>query len=365
MQEIFAAKQIFTGDRWMEDHAIIVNDHTIQAIIPQSETGGNTKVKNFGEAMIVPPFIDVQVYGAAQKLFSVFPSAETLSLMYDHFSATGTVLFLPTIATNTRDVVSQGIAAVKEYWAMGGKGVPGLHLEGPWLNRKRRGAHIEEWIHPPTIEEVTGLLKEAGDTIKMITIAPEVCSREVVDLLRSHNIILSAGHSDASYEQASDSFRNGITTVTHLYNAMSPLHHRAPGLVGAALNDAAVRASIIPDGHHVDFAAIAVAKKIMGERLFAITDAVTETDSGPYRHYRAGDKYESAGILSGSALSMHQAFVNLVEKVGIEREEALRMCSLYPAQVLGCSESYGRIAPGYVGQFLVLDQQQAIVAAIL
>ncbi len=364
MQQAFAAKQIFTGDHWLEDHAIIVNEHTIGSIMPLAEIDRSTNFKNFEDAMIVPAFIDVQVYGAAQKLFSVFPSAETLSLMYQCFSATGTVLFLPTIATNTREVVSKGIAAVKDYWASGGKGVPGLHLEGPWLNRKRRGAHIEEWIHPPTIEEVADLLKEAGDTIKIITIAPEACSDEVIDLLRSHNIILSAGHSDASYEQAAGSFRKGISTVTHLYNAMSPLHHRAPGLVGAALNDETVRASIIPDGHHVDFAAIAIAKKIMGERLFAITDAVTETDSGPYQHYRAGDKYESAGILSGSALSMHQAFVNLVNKVGIDKDEALRMCSLYPAQVLGYSESYGKIAPGYVGQFLVLDKQQAIVAAI-
>jgi N-acetylglucosamine-6-phosphate deacetylase len=145
---------------------------------------------------------------------------------------------------------------------------------------------------------------------------------------------------------------------------MSALHHREPGLVGATLDHAAVKASIIPDGHHVDYAAIRLAKKIMKERLFAITDAVTETETGPYRHQLNVDKYECNGVLSGSALSMHQAFLNLVNEVGIEVDEALRMCSLYPAQVLRCDNRYGKIAPGYVGQFLLLNKQLQLVDVI-
>jgi N-acetylglucosamine-6-phosphate deacetylase len=145
---------------------------------------------------------------------------------------------------------------------------------------------------------------------------------------------------------------------------MTGLHHREPGLVGAVLNHEKVKASIIPDGHHVDFAAIKIAKNLMKERLFAITDAVTETTEGPYQHHLAGDKYECNGILSGSALSMHQACMNLIEHVGVEPEEALRMCSLYPAEAMGCSDHYGKIAPGYRGQFLVVNKQLAIVEMI-
>jgi N-acetylglucosamine-6-phosphate deacetylase len=149
-----------------------------------------------------------------------------------------------------------------------------------------------------------------------------------------------------------------------LYNAMSPLQHRQPGLVGATMNDPKITSSIIPDGHHVDYAAIAIAKKIMGERLYVITDAVTETNEGPYQHQLAGDKYECNGVLSGSALSMHKAFKNLIEHAEIEIEEALRMCSLYPAKVLGCGDEYGKIVPQAVGQFLVLNKQLEIVEVI-
>jgi N-acetylglucosamine-6-phosphate deacetylase len=145
---------------------------------------------------------------------------------------------------------------------------------------------------------------------------------------------------------------------------MSPLQHRQPGLVGATMNHPFITSSIIPDGHHVDYAAIAIAKKIMRERLYAITDAVTETNEGPYQHQLAGDKYECNGVLSGSALSMHKAFKNLVEHAGIKVEEALRMCSLYPAKVLGCDDEYGKIVPQAVGQFLVLNKQLEIVEVI-
>ena len=186
----------------------------------------------------------------------------------------------------------------------------------------------------------------------------------MLDYLLSSGVILSAGHSNAGYRQAMESFDQGIPAVTHLFNAMSPLHHREPGLAGATLQHSTVAASIIPDGHHVDFAVIALAKKLMGERLFAITDAVTETTEGAYRHHRVGDKYECNGTLSGSAISMHEAFYNLVEKVGIDVEEALRMCSLYPARALRMDHRYGKIAPGYTAQFVVLDKQLKMVEVI-
>ena len=191
----------------------------------------------------------------------------------------------------------------------------------------------------------------------MITIAPEVCSEEVIDLIQSYGVVISAGHSNANYDQAMKALDRGIPTITHLYNAMSALQHRAPGLVGAAFQHSAAKASVIPDGYHVDFAAIAIAKKIMGERLFAITDAVTETSEGGYPHQPDGDKYVSKGILSGSSLTMHQAFVNLVNKVGVSVEEAIRMCSLYPAQLMNLDEKFGKIAPGYSAQFVVLNDQ--------
>jgi len=146
---------------------------------------------------------------------------------------------------------------------------------------------------------------------------------------------------------------------------MSSLQHREPGLVGAALLHPQVRASIIADGYHVSFEAIKIAKQIMGRRLFAITDAVTETTEGHYPHELVGDKYECNGTLSGSALTQHQSLLNLVNKAGVELGEAIRMCSLYPAEVIGADEVYGRIAPGYTAQFVVLNHQLELTAVIL
>jgi N-acetylglucosamine-6-phosphate deacetylase len=268
------------------------------------------------------------------------------------------------LATNTIEVFKKGVDAVRNYWGSGGKGVFGLHLEGPWLNEVKRGAHVKEWIHSPSMEEVIELLEYGKGVIKLITLAPDVCSDKVIDLILSCNIIISAGHSNASYEQAIQSFNKGISTITHLFNAMSPLQHRSPGIVGAAFNHEKVKSSIIPDGYHVDFSAVSIAKKIMGHRLFAITDAVAQTNSGPYQHQLVGDKYECNGTLSGSALTMHKAFKNLVEFAGIGMEEAHRMCSLYPAEVLHCDDQYGKIVPQATGQFLVLDKQLEIVKMI-
>ena len=361
MQQKVYAEKLFTGTEWLYNHQIIIGDGIIQSISPITDGGAFT---TDAETFMAPAFIDFQVYGAASKLFSAYPSAGTLQTMQEVFCKEGTCLFQPTLATNTITVFKEAIDAVKDYWNEDGKGVHGLHLEGPWINPDKRGAHIKELIHPPGFEEVKDLLEYGKGVIKTITIAPEVCSDEIIETLLSYDIILSAGHSNATFEQATQSFHKGITTVTHLYNAMSPLHHRKPGLVGASMQHSRVMASIIPDGYHVDFAAITIAKKVMETRLFAITDAVTETATGPYQHYLAGDKYEADGTLSGSAISMKDAFYNLINKAGIEVEEALRMCSLYPARAMKMEHLYGKIAPGFAAQFVVLNKQLNLVEVI-
>lgn len=360
MQQIIRADKVFTGAGWLYNHEIIIEDGIIQSLEPA--TSGF--IKGDADKFFAPAFIDFQVYGAAGKLLAMYPSVDTLQTMHEVFSKEGTCYFQPTLATNTIEVFKKGIDAVKEYWRVGGQGVHGLHLEGPWINPSKRGAHIEALVHPPTIEEVKQLLEYGKDVVKTITIAPEVCSKEIIELILLYDIILSAGHSNASYKEATQSFEKGISAVTHLFNAMSPLHHREPGLVGAALQHNEVMASIIPDGHHVTFETIGIVKKLMSDRLFAITDAVTETNEGPYQHHLVGDKYECNGILSGSALSMYDAFYNLVKEVGIETEEALRMCSLYPARAIRMEHLYGKIAPGFAAQFVVLDKQLKLVQIV-
>lgn len=352
----YISNLIFTGDEWLNEQAVIVEEGIITTILPVHALPSDIETEYFSNSILAPAFIDLQIYGAYEKLFAVYPTTESLALLNTYSNKGGAAFCMPTVATNQPETLLQCIDAIKIYWQLGGEGILGLHAEGPWLNTLKRGAHIESLIHNPTVKEVKALLNYGKDVLKIVTLAPEVCTNEIINLIQSYGIIIFAGHSNTTYEEAMPGFDNGIAGVTHLYNAMSPLQHRNPGLVGAAFDHPKVMASIIADGHHVDYPAIRIAKKIMQQRLFAITDAVTTTTEGYYRHQPEGDKYTADGILSGSALTMYKALQNLVTHVGIELAEALRMCSLYPAQVMRKDDQLGKIATGYKAKMVLIPQ---------
>lgn len=351
MQKI-SARQIFTGDKWILNACLVVQDGQISSIEPFT---GSPAYE-----LLVPSFIDLQIYGASDRLFSVYPTTDSLSLLHAHCLQGGTSLFLPTVATNTRTVVSAAIKAVRAYWQQGGKGCLGLHLEGPWLHPDRKGAHVASLLRVPDSEELADLLEEGEGVIKLITLAPEICNVELIEELVDRGIRVSAGHSNATYEEATQAFNNGVSLATHLYNAMSPLQHRAPGMVGAIFSSDTVMASIIPDGYHVDWAAVQIAKKQLESRLFVITDAVTQATEGPYLHQRVHDRYETAGTLSGSSLTMLRAFNNLIQYCKIDPAEALRMCSLYPATAIGLDKTVGKLLPGYAAHWMALNKQEGL-----
>lgn len=352
----YISNRIFTGNEWLNEYAVIVEEGLITTLLPVIELPAGIQSEHFPGTILAPAFIDLQLYGAHEKLFAVYPDTRSLELLNEYSNNGGAAFCMPTVATNEPEVFYKCIDAIKTYWQQGGEGILGLHVEGPWINKLKRGAHIESLVHNPSLKEAKALLDYGRNTIKIITLAPEVCNKEIIDLIHSYGIKIFAGHSNATYEEAMQGFDNGITAVTHLYNAMSPLQHRSPGLVGATFDHSKVMASIIADGHHVDYAAIRIAKKIMQQRLFAITDAVTTTTEGYYQHQPEGDKYTAEGILSGSALTMYKALQNLVNHAGIELAEALRMCSLYPAQVMNMDDQLGRIAKGYQAKMVVLPE---------
>jgi N-acetylglucosamine-6-phosphate deacetylase len=354
---------IFTGEQWLKNHAVILQDTKVSDVVPVGELNDPVIVERKA-GVLVPAFIDLQIYGAYGKLLAVYPETDALVKLNDYCRTGGAVYCMPTVATNTYEIFRNSIDAIRKYWDEGGKGVLGIHLEGPWINQAKKGAHIGSLIHSPTLEQVKELLVYGKGVIKMITLAPEICSPEVIEYILSEGIVISAGHSNATYDEAIAGFSKGIKAVTHLYNAMSPLQHRAPGLVGAAMDDQRAMSSIIPDGHHVDFAAIRIARRAMGDRLFVITDAVTETQTGAYPHTLAGDKYESEGILSGSALTMLKSVQNLVNHCGIEPGEAIRMCSLYPARVIGMDQNFGKIEKGYDVKMLLLNESNELLEII-
>lgn len=355
MQTTISAQELFTGETWISEVAITIQNGKIIAIKKEGYDHSSSY------PIVAPALIDLQIYGAAGTLLSEFPEAATIHNIYDYCVAGGAVYFQPTIATQTEDIIYRTLDAVRDYIKNGGKGCIGLHIEGPWINKAKKGAHDENLIQVPNKANIQKLLNYGADYISMITLAPEVCDQGIIDMIQAAGIVVSAGHSNADYPTANLFFDKGIRVATHLYNAMSPLQHRAPGLVGALFNHKKAMCSLVADGHHVDFAAIQIAKKIMGDRLFCITDAVTQTSTGPYQHYLAGDKYECNGILSGSALTQLQSINNLVEQVGLDLGEAIKMCSLYPAKVMQKEQITGTIQINKNADLLCLSADRRLL----
>ncbi|MFP5079158.1 N-acetylglucosamine-6-phosphate deacetylase [Pedobacter sp. JCM 36344] len=309
---------------------------------------------------VTPGLLDLQIYGSGGNLFSAYPTAETLAQMDDDLSSKGTTGFLACVATNAPEIVAASIAAARAY-RRHAKGFLGLHLEGPYLNPKRRGAHIEAYIKKATLEEVKLLIESAEGVVKMMTIAAELQDDDVLDYLQQQDVVLSLGHSDATFEQASLAYSRGFSTTTHLFNAMPSIHHRAPNLPVAVLNHDTAMASIIADGRHVDFEMVKLSHRLMGERLFLITDAVTTCNVGPYQHQLNGDKFITPdGTLSGSNITMLKAVQNCVSHCGISLPEALAMATINPARLMGIEEKYGSLSVGRIANLLFLDQNLSL-----
>lgn len=355
MKLAYLSGGLFDGNEMLTGKVLLTENNIITGILPKESIPLEFTVADFPDCIIAPAFIDLQLYGGNGKLFSHSLDSESLEATHAYCIAGGCSHFMITMATNSMENFFKGITSCGEYMAAG-KGLLGLHLEGPWINKIKRGAHIEAFIKKPTIDEVDNLLEQGRGIVKMITLAPEQCDDEIVNKLIDNGILVSAGHSNATYAQARHAFDMGVPAATHLFNAMSPLQSREPGMVGAIYDDGNVMSSIICDGVHVDFASVRISKKIMGERLFFITDAVTSIDEGYYRHVYQGDRYTLPdGTLSGSCMTMLSTFKNAVFKAGISVEESLKMCSAYPAGLLK-DPFLGKIQAGQHADFNIIHR---------
>ncbi|PKK36667.1 N-acetylglucosamine-6-phosphate deacetylase [Siphonobacter sp. SORGH_AS_0500] len=355
---LFAFKnaRIFTGLEFIDHQYLLTDGKTIIGIQENAPEGA--EVIDCSDSIIAPGLIELQVYGGKGALFTTEPTPETIQKTYEEHLKGGTTHFQITYHTGPLSGMLAAIQACRSYRQQGGAGLVGLHLEGPYFNPVKKGAHLLSYIRKATIAELTALVEAADDLPLYLTLAPEEADPEVLEWLLSSPILLSAGHSNATYTEAIQAFDRGIGLVTHLFNAMSPFNSREPGLLGATL-DSSVRASIIADGIHVDFASVRIAKKMMGDRLFLITDAVTEDTRGEYRFTINPERRrfeDENGTLSGSSLTLIEAVKNCVNEVGIPLEEALRMASLYPAQIIGKDHTLGRLGAGYEASFILFDQ---------
>jgi N-acetylglucosamine-6-phosphate deacetylase len=352
---------LFTGTERIANKSLLFDETGIKDIVRTDKIPANAVVVDCKGAFVAPGLIDLQIYGAGGYLFSAKPSGEAVQAIADAVVQSGTTGFLLTLATNSVPVYRDAIhtARYNPHPAL-----LGLHLEGPYINAEKKGAHLEEFIKVPTTEEVEAMCDEAKGILKMMTLAPEVTDASIIQLLVNSGVIVSAGHSNATYEEGRKGFEAGIQTVTHFFNAMSPLHHRATGLPGAtAVAD--VYASIIADGIHVDYSTVVLSKKLLGEKLFLITDAVEESSVGPYLHVKGEDRFTLPdGTLSGSKLTLLQAVKNCVQHCGIPLDEALRMASTYPANLLGAKD-LGRFEPGAKANLLLFDENFNVLGVYL
>ena len=340
----------FDGEKFIPNQNIQIEAGKIKSI-------GNSESSTATSDLVIPGFIDLQIYGAAGELFSANPTVESLRHIEDDLLKNGTTGFLICLATNTPDIFNACITAAKEHRKMA-RNCLGLHLEGPFINPKRRGAHVEKFIRKASLDEIKALLDFGDGLIKMMTIAPELQDDSVIEYLLDHNVVLSLGHSDATFDQATAAYNKGIQTTTHLFNAMSPLQHRAPGVPTAVFSHDSARASIIADGYHVDFEMVKLSYKLLNERLFLITDAVTACSTGHYQHQKMGDKFLMPdGTLSGSSLTMLKAVQNCITHCQIPLSNALNMSSLYPAILIGEEKQLGRIEIGHQADLLILDSE--------
>ncbi|RZL34191.1 MAG: N-acetylglucosamine-6-phosphate deacetylase [Pedobacter sp.] len=342
--------KFYQNDTLQEGKSINIQDGRIVSI-------QNSESKNTIEQLVVPGFIDLQIYGAGGRLFSATPSVESLTIMEDDLLKKGTTGFLACMATNTPEVFNECILAAKLHRSSA-RNCLGLHLEGPFLNPKRLGAHVPEFVRKASLDEIKALLDFGDGVIKMMTIAPECQDDNVIQYLLDNNVIVSLGHSNATFDEATAAYNKGIQTTTHLFNAMSPIHHREPGIPTAVFNHDKAMASIIADGKHLDFEVVKFARRLLKERLFLITDAVTECSTGPYQHIKDGDKFVMPdGTLSGSSLTMLKAVKNCVSYCDIDLIEAINMATSYPAKLIGKANAIGKIESGFEANMLILDKE--------
>ena len=363
--------RIFTGEKILHQHVLLVEKGHIIDIVPEHLLPQVKDCYDLNGGLLAPGFIDVHVNGAAGELLNHQPSAQALQTIAQAHREYGTTAFLPTLMTDTWEQMINAVAAVVAAAELGVPGILGIHLEGPYLNVERKGVHSAKRIRVPSSDEDINHLFDIfpAHLIKLITLAPERVSPEFIQRLIRHGMIVSAGHTEASYDQMQIALAHGVTGFTHLFNAMSPMTSREPGVVGAALDHGDSWCGLIVDGHHVHPVTLRQAIKAKAKgKMMLVTDAMHTVGQGASRFDLMGSPIVSEngkvttlnGTLAGSNLDMATAVRNTVQQVGLGLEEALRMASLYPAQFLKLDHKIGRIAKGFQADLVLIDDHMQV-----
>ncbi|MCP1065206.1 N-acetylglucosamine-6-phosphate deacetylase [Serratia symbiotica] len=374
---MFALTQghVFTGYDILDGHAVIIANGLIERVCPEAQLPAGIETHDLSGALLVSGLIDVQLNGCGGVQFNDSLDAisqHTLEIMQRANEKSGCTSYLPTLITSSDEFIKHSIAVMRTYLKTHRNQALGLHLEGPYLSPVKKGTHNPAFIRQPTSEMIDYLCANA-DVIIKVTLAPEMVEPQFISQLSDAGIIVSAGHSNATYHQSRSGFAVGISFATHLYNAMPSITGREPGLIGAILDTPEVYTGIIADGHHVAWASIRNAKRLKGDKLVLVTDATAPAGAdidqfifaNKIIYHHDGQCVDENGTLSGSALTMIKAVKNSVQHVGIALDEALRMATLYPARAIGIDHQLGTIEAGKIANLTAITPDFKITKTLV
>jgi len=357
-------------DGFADDRVVLLSDGRIEAVVERSDARvAKAEPVDLGGAYLLPGFIDCQVNGGGGALFNDDPSVATIRTIGAAHRRFGTTAFLPTLISEDFTVIARAIRAVRSAIEARVPGVIGIHIEGPFINELRKGAHDADKIRDLDTRDVA-LLSSLAVGKTLVTLAPEMTTPATIRHLASEGVVISAGHTNGTFDEVTQALKSGVTGITHLFNAMSPFGHRQPGAVGAALANADCWCGLIVDGHHVHPAALRIALACKRpDRFMLVTDAMpnvgTSQDSfmlqGKRISVKGGMCVDENGTLAGSALDMASAVRNTVKLLGVPLERAVLMASTYPAEFLGLGRELGRIAPGYRANLVLADEDLGVL----
>lgn len=358
---IYNARLLSSGKE-LDATTMLIEAGKIHAVGVDAPAEAHESINLHGQ-FLSPGFIDIQLNGGYKHYFSSTPSKETLKEMTEASLEHATPYYYATLISSPTETIFSAIEAVRETMQYD-RHLLGLHLEGPFLNSERKGAHKADHLQKPTDSIIERIIETGIDVVKMITIAPEICTQEQINALVNSGIQVSIGHSSASYQEAQAAFEQGINIVTHLYNAMPPMTHRSPGLIGAALDTSHVYTPIILDGRHCHPAMARLAYATKGDRLILLTDAAVlgrrlkriDWDGLGAGLTPDGFYINSEGNLAGSAISMPEAVRNAQQYLGISLAEAADMGSGRVATAIGRSGDLGYLSPGYTAAFSIFNE---------
>jgi N-acetylglucosamine-6-phosphate deacetylase len=372
----FSTPEIFDGEKSHQNSTLKVVDGLVAEIIEIRKVPAGADLVSFEAGMIAPGFVDLQVNGGGGVLMNDAPTVEAIRTICEAHARFGTTSLLATLITDTPEVTSAALAAGIEAERIGVPGFAGLHIEGPHLSVARKGTHDPSLIRPMDDQDLAGLLEAKRHLQTLyLTVAPESVSIEQVRRLASAGIVVGLGHTDCSFDTAMSYADAGARCVTHLFNAMSQLGNREPGLVGAALASGELHAGLIADGHHVHWASMRAAldAKSGPGKIHLVTDAMSTVGSemtgfalNGRQIFRSGGKLTLAdGTLAGADIDMNSCVRNAHSMLGLSKEVSLQLAARNPAECIGRGNEMGKLAPGTRADFVHLDDNLNVRATYI